>query len=463
MAGIAGIDRDGKQEQVAQMLERIGHRGETGYKVVETNGATLGAVWPEAQVVPTSLTLQQQAAWDASSPPLPDPTALDKAQEPFTLAAATSDGLRLARDPLGVRPLYYGRTDDGAVCFASEVKALLEVTRDIQEFPPGSWYDDQGGLRAFSEIEKRPALSQSEGQIASELRLRLERAVCRRVGDEVMGCWLSGGLDSSAMAALTRPHVRELHTFSAGLLGAPDLEYAAQVAEFLDADHHEVHVTLGEMLTALPEVIYHLESFDALLVRSSITNYLASRRAAECVGAVFSGEGADELFGGYAYLERVESTRLADELVDITRRLHNTALQRVDRSASAHGLVAHVPFLDLDVVEYAMHIPTTLKLRKERGVIEKWIVRRALIDALPAEVLSRRKAKFWQGAGIDDLLARHADGQITDEEFRRERSLPNGWVLNSKEELMYYRIFRERFGELIDLSWMGRTKDAPSH
>jgi asparagine synthase (glutamine-hydrolysing) len=125
MAGIAGIDRDGKQDQVARMLERIGHRGETGCKIVENNGATLGAVWPEAQVVPTSPTLQQQAAWDASSPPLPDPTVLDNAREPFALAAATADGLRLARDPLGVRPLYYGRTDDGAMCFASEVKALL--------------------------------------------------------------------------------------------------------------------------------------------------------------------------------------------------------------------------------------------------------------------------------------------------------------------------------------------------
>jgi asparagine synthase (glutamine-hydrolysing) len=125
--------------------------------------------------------------------------------------------------------------------------------------------------------------------------------------------------------------------------------------------------------------------------------------------------------------------------------------------------VANVPFLDLDVVEYAMRISTTLKLRKEKGVIEKWIVRRALIDALPAEVLSRRKAKFWHGAGVDDLLAQDADVQIADEEFRRERTLPSGWELNTKEELMYYRVFEEQFGEVNDLSWMGRTKGAPRH
>jgi asparagine synthase (glutamine-hydrolysing) len=463
MAGIAGIDCDDKQEQVAQMLERIGHRGEAGFKIVKNHGATLGAVWPEAQVVPTSPTLQRQAAWDGRHPPLPDPALLDQERRPFALAVATPGGLFLARDPLGVRPLYYGRTDDGALCFASEVKALMEVTEDVQEFPPGAWYDNQEGLQVFSEVERRPALRQNDGQVASELRLRLEQAVCKRVDSEVMGCWLSGGLDSSAVAALAQPHVRELHTFSAGLLGAPDLEFARRVAGFLDSEHHEVYVTLDDILAALPEVIYHLESFDALLVRSSVTNYLVAQRAADYVESVLSGEGADELFAGYAYLEEVECGQLPDELVDITRRLHNTALQRVDRSASAHGLVAHVPFLDLDIVDYAMHIPASLKLRHEKRIIEKWILRRALIDVLPSKVLWRRKAKFWQGAGVGNLLAQYADGRIADDEFWRERTLPNGWVLNTKEELLYYRIFGRHFGELSNLSWMGRTKSAPRH
>jgi asparagine synthase (glutamine-hydrolysing) len=461
MAGIAGIKCDGKQELVTQMLERITHRGKAGSKVVESHGATLGAVWPEAQTAPASATLQRQAAWDGDSPLVPDPAALERTWQPFALAAATPDGLSLARDPLGVKPLYYGRTDDGSLCFASEVKALMNVAREIQEFPPGAWYDDREGIQTFSEIESPDVSQHSPDQIASELRLRLEQAVCKRVDDEVMGCWLSGGLDSSAMAALARPHVRELHTFSAGLPNAPDLKFAHKMAEFLHAEHHEVCVTLNEILAALPKVIYHLESFDALLVRSSVTNYLAAQRAAEYVGAVFSGEGADELFAGYAYLETIEPDRLSDELMDITHRLHNTALQRVDRSASAHGLVAHVPFLDPDVVEHASHIPASLKLKEEGEMIEKWILRRALTDALPEDVLWRRKAKFWQGAGVGDLLAQYAEERITDADFRRERTLPNGWTLDTREELMYYRIFKEQFGELKDLSWMGRTKGAP--
>jgi asparagine synthase (glutamine-hydrolysing) len=161
-------------------------------------------------------------------------------------------------------------------------------------------------------------------------------------------------------------------------------------------------------------------------------------------------------------LRKLKPDQLPDELVDITQRLHNTALQRVDRSASAYGLVAYVPYLDLDVVEYAMRIPPHLKLRCNGKVVEKWILRRALADALPDEVLWRRKAKFWQGAGVGDLLARYADEQISDDDFSREQNLSNGWVLNTKEELMYYRIFREHFGDLDNLSWMGRTKGAPS-
>jgi asparagine synthase (glutamine-hydrolysing) len=312
-------------------------------------------------------------------------------------------------------------------------------------------------------LEQGSTLDQDSDEIASELRLRLEQAVCRRIDGDVMGSWLSGGLDSSAMVALARPHVRQLHTFAGGLSAAPDLAFAQQVADYLGTEHHEVVVTLEELLEALPLVIYHLESFDALLVRSSITNYLVTKRAADYVGSVFSGEGADELFGGYAYLKALDEDQLPDELVDITRRLSNTALQRVDRSASSHGLVAHVAFLDSDVVDFALRIPPELKLRRDDEVTEKWILRQALVNALPDEVVWRRKAKFWQGAGVGELLAQYAEAQVTDEDFKRQRALPSGWTLNTKEELMYYRIFKEHFGELRDLSWMGRTKGAPKH
>ena len=456
MAGIVGIGNDGREEQVARMLETIGHRGDAGSKILKGQDVTLGAVWSEAQAVPTSLTLRKQAAWDGNHPPLPEPSALAQKREPFALAAATPDGVFLARDRLGVSPLYYGRADDGVLCFASEVKALLVVTQDVREFPPGAYYNGQDGFETFSEIDRRSALQGDASQITSGLRLRLEQAVCRRIDASVMGCWLSGGLDSSTMAALARPHLDRLHTFAAGLPGAPDLRFARQVANFLGTIHHEVIVNLDDLLAVLPEVIYHLESFDALLVRSTLTNYLVTQCAADYVGSVFSGEGADELFGGYAYLKELELDQLPDELLDLIRRLHSLALQRVDRSASAHGLVVYIPFLDLDVVDYAMRIPPQFKVRRKDEVIEKWVLRQALADALPDEVLWRPKAKFWQGAGVSDVLARFAESRISDEEFKYECTLPNGWMLISKEELMYYRIFRQHFGELSDLTWMGR-------
>ncbi len=140
-------------------------------------------------------------------------------------------------------------------------------------------------------------------------------------------------------------------------------------------------------------------------------------------------------------------------------RLHNTALQRVDRCAYAHGLVPHVPFADLEFVRYALCIPAEYKIHRQGGtLVEKWILRRAFQGQLPDAVLWRPKAKFWQGAGVETLLAEHAEGSVTDADFRRERVLPNGWQLHSKEELFYYRIFREQFGEIPNLDWMGRTK-----
>ena len=217
-----------------------------------------------------------------------------------------------------------------------------------------------------------------------------------------------------------------------GVAGAPDLAYAREVADFIKSDHHEVIVTIEDMLRILPDVIWHLESFDALLVRSSIMQYFASQQIRQYSTEAFSGEGGDELFAGYAYLKNLPRERLAAELIDITCRLHNTALQRVDRCSTAYGLSAHVCFLDMDVVELAIQIPIDLKLR---GGVEKWILREAVSDILPERVLNRTKAKFWEGAGVQDLLAHHAETAISDADFASERTLPNGWILGGKEEL----------------------------
>jgi len=443
MAGIAGIANAGRRGDVEHMLDRIAHRGGSGREVFEVRGATLGIVRPRGQ---------------ASSGPAVAFGVQDGAGEGhFAEAAVNSGRLRVSRDALGVAPLYLGVTQDGSWCFASEVKALLEVTRDVTELPPGHSFD---GFQCdlFMPLCQQPLLGDPPETIVMELRRRLVAAVEKRIRGPVAGAWLSGGIDSSTMAALARPLVTALHTFVAGVAGAPDLEYARQVARHIGSEHHEVVVTPEQMLAVLPEVIYHLESFDALLVRSSITNYLVARLAAEHVAEVLSGEGGDELFAGYEYLKSIPTSELANELLDITRRLHNTALQRVDRCASAHGLVAHVAFLDPDVVEYALRIPVELKIRKG---MEKWILRQAMDGLLPQSVLNRRKSKFWEGAGVGEILAEHADKKISDGDFSRERALPNNWLLNTKEELMYYRVFEEHFGRVEHLSWMGRTKGTP--
>ena len=442
MAGIAGIAAPGRQPQVERMLDSLSHRGRLGRAVLDTPVATLGSVWPQAQA--------GRAMLDHNG-------VRDDAENDHFASARVSDGkLILERDPLGVAPLYYGRTEDGILCFASEVKALLQVTADVCEFPPGHLWEGQC-LKPLFRLEQQTPVADPPEQVAAELRRRLTAAVEKCVNGDVAGSWLSGGLDSSTIAAMARPGVKTLHTFAAGLPGAPDLDYARQVADHIWSEHHEVVVTLPDMLDVLPEVIFHLESFDALLVRSSITNYLVGRAAAEYVPTAFSGEGGDELFGGYQYLKSLDMRVLADELLDITGRLHNTALQRVDRCAAAHGLVPHVSFLDPEVLDYAVRIPVEMKIR--HGV-EKWILRQAADGLLPQVVLDRGKAKFWEGTGLGDLLARYAADRISDADFARERVLPNGWQLASKEELFYYRVFKEHFGSAGDLRWMGRTKGA---
>lgn len=461
MAAIAGIALPGHQEKVVQMLQKVSHRGKDRTKMLEKRGVTMQSAWTSGLARPAPLSLQMSAVWDGLSAPLPKPESLSQRTEPFALAAVLPDGLFLARDLLGVKPLYYGKTD-GSLAFASEVKALLPVTEDIHEFPPGTWYTPQDGFRRFGEIKSGTLPYQDADRIASELRQVLEQAILRRAAADEMGSWLSGGVDSSAIAALARPYVRVLHTFVSGVEGAPDIEYGSRMADFLGTEHHVLTVTLDDLLKALPEVIYHLESFDALLVRSSITNYLTSKMVSDYVGVVYSGEGGDELFAGYDYIKDLPAEAIPGECEDIIMRLHNTALQRVDRSAHAHGVVPVIPFTDRDVLEYALRIPPEYKVYRGNGApVEKWILRKAVEDAVPASVLWRPKAKFWQGAGVQELLSEHAESAITDADFQRERLLPNGWKLNSKEELMYYRIFKDHFGELAQLDWMGRTKGAP--
>lgn len=445
MAGIAGVDRLGKEKQVREMLDKIAHRGGYGVKVREKRNTTLGIVYPKVQ--------------EKNAKRLKKGIAADEVEEGHSaVARAANGGLTLKRDSLGVAPLYYGRGKKGELYFASEVKALLGFCKNIKQVPYGSKFDGEKVKKYFKIEEKEPFEKKSD-EIAHSLKEKLVCSIKKRIdlGGKV-GAWLSGGLDSSTMSALAKKHCDDLQTFAAGVKGAPDLEFAKEVAHFIGSDHHEIVLDFNDLIKVLPKVIYHLESFDALLIRSTITNYMVAEKSSDHVESVFSGEGGDELFAGYEYLKGIDEEKLDEELMDIIGRLHNTALQRVDRSASAHGTIAHIGFLDPEVVEYAMKIPVKYKIRNG---VEKWILRKAMEGELPERVLTREKAKFWQGAGVTEMISDYAEKKITDEDFQRERKLKNGWILNSKEELLYYRYFKEYFGELEDFSWMGRTKDAP--
>jgi asparagine synthase (glutamine-hydrolysing) len=447
VSGIAGIEQNGRQEIVEKMLDKISHRGNAGCKVKEVEGATFGVVWTETQKDSLIRMKQNNEAYDG-----------DGAGH-SALAKIKDKGIVLKRDPLGVVPLYYGEDDKGMLCFASEVKALLDICSEVNIVPPGHRFDGED-LKPYFKLKKRHSFDKKPDNIAKGLKKKIVNSIKKRIDfNSEVGAWLSGGLDSSALSALARPLKSRFFTFTAGVEGSTDIEHAREVADFIDSEHHEIIVEFSDLLQILPTVIYHLESFDALLVRSSLMNYIVAKEASEYVSQVTSGEGGDELFAGYHYLKELNPDAIPDELIDITRRLHNTALQRVDRSAAAHGTVAHVCFLDPEVVEYVLRIPSEFKLRDD---VEKWILRLALEGELPEKVLNREKAKFWKGAGVEELLLEYAEKEITDDDFRRERILKNGWQLRSKEELLYYRFFKEHFGDLEELAWMGRTKKVPS-
>lgn len=379
--------------------------------------------------------------------------------------------LLLARDPLGIKPLYYGYAADGTLYFASELRALLCLVERPREFPAGTWFHSRRGFHRYFELPREsPDITDPEEAVAG-LRERLEQAVRKRLmADVPLGVFLSGGLDSSLISAMARRYVEgELHSFAVGVRGCPDLAASRQVAAALGTVHHVRELEPDDVIRALPRVIYHLESFDPALVRSAIPTYFVSRLAGRYVKVVLSGEGADELFAGYPSLAPLAAAKtqgrqngcaLHDELVALTNNLHHTNLQRVDRMTMACSIEGRVPFLDLAAVRYGLRIHPDLKWRTDEGegVPEKWILRRLAEHYLPSDIAWRKKEKFAKGTGIADLLAKWADAAVTDADWNRSRQPEPGLVLDSKEAVAYYRIFRRFFPQKRAIDTVGRTR-----
>lgn len=375
------------------------------------------------------------------------------------------DEVFLARDAIGIKPLYYVKNDAG-LFFASEIKALLEAQGEIREFPAGHWWSAaRGFVRYFhvDDLQWNAALPSDlpDAEYDDLIRSTLRRAVQKRLIADPgipVGVSLSGGLDSSLVAALAREGRDMLDTFVVGMEGSEDIARSREAAAALGTRHHAYVYDFQEMLDVLPEVIYHLESFDAALVRSAIPNYFLARLAAERVKVMLTGEGADEIFGGYEYLSGMTDARqFQRELWTITTNLHNTNLQRTDRMTMAHSIEGRVPFLDKEMIRLGLSLPPALKFHAGGGS-EKMLLRRAFAGFLPNGILQRPKQKFSHGAGSRDLLARHAAAQISDKKFKAAQKQYPQAGLRSKEELFYYQIFREQFGDRIPAPAVGRTR-----
>ncbi|HEX5836459.1 MAG TPA: asparagine synthase-related protein, partial [Anaerolineales bacterium] len=301
----------------------------------------------------------------------------------------------------------------------------------------------------------------AEPDLLPAIKSSLRSAVHKRLlADVPVGVSLSGGLDSSIVTALAREETEKLHSFAVGVEGSPDLAAARRMSNYLGTVHHEYVYSTQDMVRALPDVLYYLESFDPALVRSAIPNYFLAKLAAEYVKVILTGEGADEVYAGYDYLAQFnDPLDLQDEMLHITQALHNTNLQRADRMSMAFGLEARVPFLDVQSVALAMGIPADWKLHGQR--VPKSLLRQAFAGDLPAEIVNRPKAKFSKGAGSSELIAEEAVERISDQEFASERErLRKDWSyrLENKEALYYYRLLREFYDDPWILPTMGRSR-----
>lgn len=400
----------------------------------------------------------------------------------FCVYDVENDRMFAARDPIGIVTLYMGRSSKspGTVMFASELKCLVDHCDEITAFPPGHVYDSKTDQitryykPSWWDAEKIP---QAPVDLTS-VRESLEAAVRKRLMSEVSyGVLLSGGLDSSLIAAIAARETRKaapedpldhglagvdsqgnlknssgsrLHSFAIGLPGAPDLLAAQKVAKYIGTIHHEHTFTVQEGLDALRDVIYHLETFDVTTIRASTPMFLLSRKIkAQSVKMVLSGEGSDEIFGGYLYFGAAPSPKdFHQECVQRVKNLHLADCLRANKSTMAWGLEARVPFLDKQFLNVCMSIrPEDKEIRE--GHIEKHILRKAFDtgEYLPSEILWRQKEQFSDGVGYSwiDGLKDAAEVQVSDEQFKQPKPEWGDDIPTTKEAYWYRCLFDELF------------------
>jgi asparagine synthase (glutamine-hydrolysing) len=383
----------------------------------------------------------------------------------YFIADVENNTFIAGRDTLGIKPLYYGIDEEGDYYFSSELKTLYLLLDHVKEFPHGHYFTPEEGFVSYRRIEA-PNEEETNNSIelhAKNIESSLIQAVKKRLLSDVeVGVLLSGGLDSSLIAAIASKYYKgdkQIKSFCVGSSGSADLIRAREVAKHLGTEHYEYIYTKDELVNAMEDVIYHLESYEPSLVRSAIPNYFVSKLAASKVKVVLSGEGADELFAGYKYLTDYQDTHsLNQEIIRMLNVLHYVNLQRADRMSMAHSLELRVPFLDLEVIAKSLHIPANLKIH-EPGRMEKWMLRKAFKGWIPENVLWRTKEEFSEGSGALEVLDAYANETISDERF--EEIQQNSIVeLRSKQEALYYQIFIKYFPHKSALDNVGKWATA---
>jgi len=385
----------------------------------------------------------------------------------FILYDEKEDAYLIARDHMGIIPLYTGYDEHGNFFVASEMKALAPICKTISEFPPGHFlWSKTGTMTRYYERDwmQYDAVKNNETDLDA-LREAFEKAVKSHLMSDVpYAVLLSGGLDSSLVSAVAAQYVAKriededrsdawwprLHSFAVGLEGAPDLLAAKKVADMIGTVHHEIHFTIQEGLDAIRDVIYHLETYDTTTIRAATPMYLMTRKIkAMGIKMVLSGEGSDEIFGGYLYFHKAPNAQaLHEETVRKLQRLHMFDCARANKATSAWGVEARVPFLDKHFMDVAMRINPQDKLCIN-GRMEKWILRKAFDNGstLPAEVLWRQKEQFGDGVGyswIDSIKAfvetEISDQQLATAQYRFPVNTPD-----TKEGYFYRTIFEGYF------------------
>ncbi|WOD42938.1 asparagine synthase B [Hwangdonia lutea] len=383
----------------------------------------------------------------------------------FAIYDVEKDEYFVARDHMGIIPLYIGWDKNGTFYVASELKALEGVCTKIELFPPGHYLSSKDGEfvkwynREWTEYD---AVKDNETSIA-EVKQALEDAVHRQLMSDVpYGVLLSGGLDSSVTSAIAKKYSErrieaddkekawwpQLHSFSVGLEGSPDLAAAKKVADHIGTVHHEIKFTIQEGLDAVKDVIYNIETYDITTIRSSTPMYLMARVIKSMgIKMVLSGEGADEIFGGYLYFHKApDAKEFHDETVRKLDKLHMYDCLRANKSLAAWGIEGRVPFLDKEFIDVAMRInPKDKMINGER--MEKWVIRKAFEDMIPESVAWRQKEQFSDGVGYSwiDTLKELVEKEVTDEQMENAKyRYPIQTPIN-KEEYYYRTIFEEHF------------------